>query len=786
MAEPLSLAGVVLQLGSILKELYEYGKRVKGAQSHILSLCSELAALKSILTDLQTQHESGTPGLREPEFSKMLSMATTLLDGLSYRLGPKISVRQRAMQSLKFPLEGDALKETLSRLERIKSWFLLILMSDEYATSKSLQADLQALTVLFQDDLRERRRREGEQDSEKLRDLLAPVSPDIVHRQACESWQHSGPSSWFVDDVVTKWLTRDDPGERVMVLTGKSGAGKTTLISQAIERCKQHTFTDYSTHVAYFYCSYSDTASQEVRNISGSWINQITAEQNSFLTRFKPLMKEGPEILSAAVERALQEVKGTVILFLDAVNESNEIEKIWRCISRLTTGTANIKCLASTTTAPQDFGLTYRRVDMRTELVTPDIETYIKTKRSKHHILRSVSEEEILQALLPRADGMFRWVDCQMTILSEQLTPKLVRKALQNLPGNINETYVAILSRIPPRDRGFVREALSWLSYSGRPLRLRELCEAVVLEESDSDIDDSSRLYPQHLLVELCRGLVVWDSLTDIISLAHSSIRAFLIGPEIRSTKCASFALDRQASLCNIVRKCLTYLMMQHFNLPYRALAELQKLQDSYPLLDYACKMWATQARIIQRHFGERELSLIDQFMNTQKSKTEASNFRFWINWLIAGSDARSDAQIVQSAEPLYYAASFGLDMYIERVFRRNLINKDDPNEPWYIDHKCGRNWSTALHVACVRGTTQTVEMLLREGADPNSTGFDGPSCLFWACRRRRPDIPRLLKAYGAIPSEMELPDMYQFTNWAEFFKPDFDQEEDAIPTKTA
>lgn len=97
------------------------------------------------------------------------------------------------------------------------------------------------------------------------------------------------------------------------------------------------------------------------------------------------------------------------------------------------------------------------------------------------------------------------------------------------------------------------------------------LGEAVVFEESHASIDDSFRLYPQHILVELCQGLVVWDSLTDTITLAHSSIRTFLTGTEIRSMKCSYFALDRQESLCKIVRKCLTYLMMQHFELPHQS-----------------------------------------------------------------------------------------------------------------------------------------------------------------------------------------------------------------------
>lgn len=112
-------------------------------------------------------------------------------------------------------------------------------MSDGYTSVRSLQADLNALTSIVQDDVRYRRERQDNKENQNLRSLLAPVAPDNVNRQICQSWQHQGPSPWFTGDVVSKWLVSSDPAEQVMVLVGKSGAGKSTLISQAIEKCKK-------------------------------------------------------------------------------------------------------------------------------------------------------------------------------------------------------------------------------------------------------------------------------------------------------------------------------------------------------------------------------------------------------------------------------------------------------------------------------------------------------------------------------------------------------------------
>lgn len=64
--------------------------------------------------------------------------------------------------------------------------------------------------------------------------------------------------------------------------------------------------------------------------------------------------------------------------------------------------------------------------------------------------------------------------------------------------------------------------------------------------------------------------------------------------------------------------------------------------------------MWATQARIAQRHLHDAELHLIDALMETQKFKQEASNFRLWVNMLTFDADP----DVVRQAEPLYYAVS--------------------------------------------------------------------------------------------------------------------------------
>lgn len=69
--------------------------------------------------------------------------------------------------------------------------------------------------------------------------------------------------------------------------------------------------------------------------------------------------------------------------------------------------------------------------------------------------------------------------------------------------------------------------------------------------------------------------------------------------------------------------------------------------------------------------------------------------------------------------------------------------------------------------------------MLLEEGADPNNRDANGYSCLFWAKRRRRKEIPNLLIAYGADLARgdkklVDLPDI-EYTDY-EFLRQEYER----------
>ncbi|KAL2060486.1 hypothetical protein VTL71DRAFT_9517 [Oculimacula yallundae] len=72
--------------------------------------------------------------------------------------------------------------------------------------------------------------------------------------------------------------------------------------------------------------------------------------------------------------------------------------------------------------------------------------------------------------------------------------------------------------KLGSQDRDIMRRALLWLTITVRPLRLDELSEAIVLEDSDCDIDSDARLHSPEILIKLANGLLAYDYRSNLVT----------------------------------------------------------------------------------------------------------------------------------------------------------------------------------------------------------------------------------------------------------------------------
>ncbi|KIJ43593.1 hypothetical protein M422DRAFT_113808, partial [Sphaerobolus stellatus SS14] len=89
---------------------------------------------------------------------------------------------------------------------------------------------------------------------------------------------------------------------------------------------------------------------------------------------------------------------------------------------------------------------------------------------------------QIVQTLTNKAQGMFRWVECQVESLKKCRRPYDVKKALGSLPKTLDETYERILLTVEEEDRVYVARLFAWVIFTDQPLCLDLLAEAIVFE----------------------------------------------------------------------------------------------------------------------------------------------------------------------------------------------------------------------------------------------------------------------------------------------------------------
>lgn len=290
------------------------------------------------------------------------------------------------------------------------------------------------------------------------------------------------------------------------------------------------------------------------------------------------------------------------------------------------------------------------------------------------------------------------------------------------------------MARIPKDNRMFAREAMLWLCFAFRPLKLTELCETLAFDESDSTVDQSDRLLDAHDLLKWCQGLITYNPRTSNITLSHSSVRTYLLSDQIKDGPSSFFSVDKIVADRLLLRKCLTYMMFTDFSKGYsQSHDEWKAFSRRWPLLNYASNYWPSHAHALDAGLEAYDKDMISRLYSTS-SNQRGGNFGFWVQSLYP----KADIQVARDTQPLYYAASFGL-----RTVVRSLVST---NKDMDLEALGGRHSSTALQVACYRGHFGVAKDLLDAGANPYSKDDFGRSALFYVLCHGDADIAELLR----------------------------------------
>ena len=133
----------IVTIGEIIWTLHDYATLVKEAQNEICHLSKELFALKGVLEYIDSRKQilactidagakiDKTQNIfSSDEFQGILSSTILHLQHLLTTLQQPKGRLKKAKSKLTWPLRKAEFEEQITNLERVKSWFILTMMTD--------------------------------------------------------------------------------------------------------------------------------------------------------------------------------------------------------------------------------------------------------------------------------------------------------------------------------------------------------------------------------------------------------------------------------------------------------------------------------------------------------------------------------------------------------------------------------------------------------------------------------------------------------------------------------
>jgi ankyrin repeat protein len=311
--------------------------------------------------------------------------------------------------------------------------------------------------------------------------------------------------------------------------------------------------------------------------------------------------------------------------------------------------------------------------------------------------------------------------------------PATIRRALNDLPGSLDETYERILLSIGEERWEYAQRLFQFLAVSFRPLRVDELAEVLAMQfdtggHPNYDVtlrpDDS-----EEAVLSTCSGLITIVNVngSPMVQFSHFSVKEYLMSERLAD---AGKKLSRYHILPGSA----------HIILARASLSIILTLEDrvdkndlrNFPLAVYAARHWVDHAQV------ENVSSHIEDAMDILFDFSK-SHFATWV-WIYDidypfRAILFADHPTPPEGTPLYYAALCGFRGIVERLV---VTCPQDVNAK-------GGYYSTPVHAALAKGKLDIAQVLLEHHADVTAPNNDELTPLHWASRRGHRDCVELL-----------------------------------------
>ncbi|KAF5608574.1 uncharacterized protein FSUBG_4502 [Fusarium subglutinans] len=633
MAEPLSLAASIAGLISladvIFRTTYKFVRAAKDAKDEIQSLVDEISNLSSVLrrlealtSDLEDEGQSFDPTLRNhylnhcyKTFNKIESRVKKASESF------KKSKFEGIVRQLKWPFSSSETKELLAELSRHKETISVALLADsmrkiQLSLSKSDEIDkkLKALGEVARRieintmiDINKRKKR--------ILNHFMKANPQYA-LQTSIRLRHSMTGLWLTESpTFIRWL--ETPGSKLW-LTGIPGAGKTILAGSVIQEALSLSYASRRTGVAFFFCDYKDSKTWNIVNILGALVSQLARQNDesySLLDAYYESLypQDGlPQTADADELRAqisqMCETFDQTIIVVDGIDECDDMTD--EVVDNLIQLADNAERVSMAIFSRDHVNIRVRLEEdfepIQIAAHTEDVELYVNAEVDKRIRTRQLQlaspdmKEEIRSALVGKADGMFRWVVCQLDYLCNCAHDQERREALSKLPPDLPESYRRLLEKVNKFSLGvqnMVQMCLHFMAIAEPKLTIVELRQAVSTTAIGEKIDEGN-IVPEYEILKRCSSLIRKSTDGRYFEFAHFSVREFLEDENATSqgTDLGKYRITQHTTHPLLATQCLRFLQMKNFdkfpNNPHEQVAATVQRNETYPFYKHAALLW--------------------------------------------------------------------------------------------------------------------------------------------------------------------------------------------------
>ncbi|EMD33432.1 hypothetical protein CERSUDRAFT_126169 [Gelatoporia subvermispora B] len=373
-------------------------------------------------------------------------------------------------------------------------------------------------------------------------------------------------SAWFIDgQVMGEWKTTSSllwihgkPGSgrpssgmhhKALLLHCKSTNDSPTLYSTAIiENIRRLCLIQQKSNLAYFYCNFQDAKKQSARGLLSHLLIHFSAASHACSQLLSGLWSSHSNGSYQPSEHDLRQcLKSVIALLADhCFRPEQDIREAMEALSP-------------------------RSISLHTESGQMDeISTYVHSVIESDRAFRrwKASDRELaVQHLREKANGMFRWVFCQLEML-RGCHPATIRKVLDDLPKTLDETYRRVLQTLDTPGWEYTHRLFECLIVCARPLRVDELADVLAIDFDSGPIPqfftDWRPSDAEGDILAFCSSMIVIDLKTKTVQFAHFSVQEYFLSERLASdleSNVKKFHIVEEHAHTTMAKACLGILL---------------------------------------------------------------------------------------------------------------------------------------------------------------------------------------------------------------------------------